>query len=124
MKLASRTMGLQERAYYGMIEFRSAIQDYVPNSSIRTAGKNYLNALGICLKTSKEGYSHEMLFAAHLCAKISAFMRAGHFFADAAEQFKSEPRLARKTFELAIQYYEQSGERRAARKLRAASRKD
>jgi hypothetical protein len=111
-------MGLQERAYYAMIEFRSAIQDYVPSSTIRKNAKNYLNALSICLKAGKEGYSHEMLFAAHLCVKTGAFNKAGQLFADAAEQLENEPRLAREAFELACKCYERLGNRRTAAKLR------
>jgi tetratricopeptide (TPR) repeat protein len=122
MKLPSKIMGASERAYYGMIEFHSAVQDYAPSLAMRRAAKSYLDALRVCLRAGKEGYSHEMLFAAHLCAKIRDFTRAAQFFADTAEQFKKEkvPKLARETTEWAAKYYERSSNARAARKLRAA----
>jgi tetratricopeptide (TPR) repeat protein len=122
VKLPTKIMGVQERAYYGMVEFRSALQDYAPNSSMRRAAKSYLNSLTICLRTSKEGYSHEMLFAAHLYAKIREFKRAADFFADTAEEFKKEKevKLANETYELAAKYYVRSGNSRFARRKAAA----
>ncbi len=122
MRLPGRLMGPSERAYYSMVEFRCAIQDYAPSMAMRRAARSYLNALGICLRAGKEGYSHEMLFAAHLCAKIRDFTRAAQFFADTAEQFKKEklPKLAKDATELASKYYERSGNFRTARKLRNA----
>jgi len=122
MKLPGEIMGASERAYYGMVEFRSAVQDYAPNLAMRRAAKGYLDALSVCLRAGKEGYSHEMLFAAHLCVKIRDFTRAARFFADTAEQFKKEKvaKLARETTELAAKYYERSGNARAVRNLRTA----
>ncbi len=119
MKLPNKIMGASERAYYGMVEFRSAIQDYAPRLAMRNAARGYLNALSICLGAGKEGYSHEMLFAAHLCTRIRDFNRAAQFFADTAEQFKKEkmPKLAREANEWAAKYYERSGNFRTARKL-------
>jgi len=121
MRLPTRVMGQQERAYYGLIEFRSAVQDYTPDASMRKAAKNYMRALSLCLKAGKEGYSHEMLFAGHLSSKIKDFKRAAEFFADAAEQLKNEPKLARGSCELAARYYERSGNHLAAAKLRPLS---
>jgi tetratricopeptide (TPR) repeat protein len=122
MKLPGRLMGASERAYYGMVEFHCAIQDYAPSLAMRKAAKGYLDALSVCLRTGKEGYSHEMLFAAHLCVKIRDFTRAGQFFADAAEEFKKEKvlKLAKDAKELATKYYERSGNSRTASKLRTA----
>ena len=122
MKLPGKLMGASERAYYGMVEFRCAIQDYAPSLAMRRAAKGYLDALSVCLRTGKEGYSHEMLFAAYLCVRIRDFTRAAQFFADAAEQFKKEKilKLARDAKELAAKYYERLGNSRAARNLRTA----
>ena len=122
MKLPGKLMGASERAYYGMVEFRCAIQDYAPSLAMRRAAQGYLDALSVCLRTGKEGYSHEMLFAAYLCVRIRDFTRAAQFFADAAEQFKKEKilKLARDAKELAAKYYERLGNSRAARNLRTA----
>jgi hypothetical protein len=124
LKLQSRLMGPQERAYYAMVEFRSAIQDYAHTPSMRSAAYSYLKALEICLKAGKEGYSHEMLFAASLCAKIHAFKKAAGFFAETAAEFEKEKQrgLARESYLLGAPYYEKSGNARLARELRAAAR--
>lgn len=84
MRLPARVMGREERAYYGMVEFRNAIQNYAPALlSRRKVVDRYLSALRVCLKGGKEGYSHEMLFAAHLCVKIHEFRQAADFFTEA-----------------------------------------
>lgn len=108
MRLSSKLMGTSERAYYAMIEFRCAIQDYAPRLAMRRTARGYLKALNICLKAGKEGYSHEMLFAAHLCVCIRDFKRATKFFADTAEQFEKERllELAKEANYLAAKYYE------------------
>ena len=71
----------------------------------------YLKALQLCLKSGKEGYSHEMLFAASLCAKVHEFKRAAEFFADTAIQLEKEKQrsLAYESYLLAAQYYKKSG---------------
>jgi tetratricopeptide (TPR) repeat protein len=122
LKVPSRLMGPQERAYYAMVEFRGAIQDYAPNPSLRAA-HNYLRALQVCLKAGKEGYSHEMLFAANLCAKIHEFKRAAELFDDAATLFEKEKQggLAHESYLLGAEYYEKSGNARLGRKLRATA---
>lgn len=123
MKVPSRLMGPQERAYYAMVEFRSAIQDYAPNPSMRSAAHSYLKAIRVCLKAGKEGYSHEILFAASLCAKIHEFKKAAEFFADTAAQFEREKQegLAHESYLLGARYYEKSGNARLARELRATA---
>ena len=123
MKLAPAMMGRQERAYYAMVEFRAAVQDYVPNLSRRSAVRSYLKMLAICLETGKEGYSHEMLFAAHLCAQIHAYRKASVFFADTAMQLHKEGQgaLARESYRLGVQYYGKSRSANLTRKLRAAA---
>jgi len=123
MKLPTAVMGRQERAYYAMGEFRAAIQDYTPYLSGRSAVRSYLKALAICLEPGKEGYSHEMLFAAHLCAKTHAYGRAARFFTDTALQFQKERQevLARESYRLAVEYCKKAGEAELARKLRAAA---
>jgi tetratricopeptide (TPR) repeat protein len=119
MKLPGKLMGASERAYYAMVEFHSAIQDYAHSLAMRGAARRYLNALDVCLRAGKEGYSHEMLFAAHLCAKIRDFTRAAHFFSDTAEQFKKEklPKLARDATESAARYYERARKAKSALRL-------
>ena len=123
MKLPAALMGRQERAYYAMGEFRAAIQDHTPHLSKHNAVRSYLKALAICLEQGKEGYSHEMLFAAHLCAKTHAYGRAARFFTDTALQFQKERQeaMARESYRLAAQYCEKAGEVKLARKLRAAA---
>ncbi len=100
MALPTRVMGTQERAYYAVLEFRSAIQDYKLVPSTRRATKSYLKALGVCLERGKEGYSHEMLFAGLLCAKLKMPQRAAAFFIDCAQQFSRESKN-----ELAVEMY-------------------
>lgn len=90
MSLPTRVMGAQERAYYALVEFRSAVQDYSSSRLMRRAAKCYLKALSACLRGGKEGYSHEMLFAGHLCAKLKMPQRAASFFTDSAQQFSRE----------------------------------
>jgi tetratricopeptide (TPR) repeat protein len=123
MKLPTAVMGKSERAYYGMVEFRAAIQDYAPNLARRTAVQSYLKALAICLKPGKEGYSHEMLFAAHLCAKLREFKTAAAYFEDTAKQFETEKQvdLAKETYALAAQFYDKAGSAGLARRLHAKS---
>ena len=89
-KLPNRLMGSQERAYYALVEFRSAVQDYRTVGGMRRAALAYLRALDTCLRTSKEGYSHEMLFAGFLSKKLGLRTKAVDFFKDAAEQFERE----------------------------------
>ena len=123
LKLPAKLMTPQERAYYAMVEFRAALQDYAPDLSRRGAVQSYLKTLATCLKPGKEGYSHEMLFAANLCAKTHAYRRAAIFFADTALQFQKERQesLARESYRLAVRYCEKSGDAKLARKLRAAA---
>ena len=107
VQLPGRIMGRQERAYYEMVEFRNAIQNYAPALlSRRKVVDKYLSTLGVCLKGGKEGYSHEMLLAAHLCAKIHEFKKASDFFAQAASQFKDEgqDKLARESHLSALRF--------------------
>ena len=106
-----------------MVEYRYAIQDYTPSSLLRKPARSYLKALAACLKAGKEGYSHEMLFAAHLYVKLHEFKRAAEYFTDTAKQFEKEKQtsLANESYLLASQCYEKSGNSRLARKLIAAS---
>ena len=122
LKVPAGIMGPQERAYYAMLEFRGAVQDLAPDASMPSAAYGYLKTLKVCLKTGKDGYSHEMLFAAHLCAKIHEFRQAAEFFAETATQFEKEGQgaLAKESRILEAQYYERSGDGRLIRKLRAA----
>jgi hypothetical protein len=123
LKLSNRVMGSQERAYYALVEFRSAVQDYKSGASLLRAARSYLKALKICLKTSKEGYSHEMLFAGHLSAKMGLLKTAASFFADSAKQLEQERKLnlAREMYQLAADYSDKAGDRRSANKLRSAA---
>jgi tetratricopeptide (TPR) repeat protein len=122
LKVPNRLMGAQERAYYAMLEFRGAVQDLAPDVSMRRAADSYLKALKMCLNAGKEGYSHEMLFAAHLCVKIHEFKDAAGFFAESAAQFEKEGQteLAEESHLLEGQYFERSGAGRLTGKLRAA----
>jgi tetratricopeptide (TPR) repeat protein len=121
MKLPARVMGRQERAYYAAVEFHAAIQDYAPKLARHGEVQSYLRALGVCLEAGKEGYSHEMLFAAHLCAKIHVFRQAAVFFTDCAVRFQKEGQsvLARECYRLGAQCYERSRKPKLAEKLRA-----
>ena len=103
MKLPNRVMGKQERAYYALVEYRGAVQDYMRGQLMRRAAKRYLNALSICLKGGKEGYSHEMLFAGYLAGKIGLPKKAASFFKESAKQFEHEAKLelSRETYTLA-----------------------
>ena len=125
LQVSSKSMGLQERAYYAMVEYRSAVQDYAPNLSGRSVARAYLRALAVCLKGGYEGYSHEMLFAGHLCAKIHEFKKAAQFFAETAEMFSKnkEERLARESYSLAAKYFMRCGDLTAARRCWAAGAK-
>jgi tetratricopeptide (TPR) repeat protein len=122
LKVPSKLMAAQERAYYAMLEFRGAVQDWAPDASRRSAADRYLKTFKMCLSSGKEGYSHEMLFAAHLCAKLHHFKQAAEFFAETATQFEKEGQaaLAKESHLLEAQYYERSGDGRLVRKLRAA----
>ncbi len=53
MQLPSRVMGTQEKAYYALVEFRSALQDYVSGTSMRRAAKLYLNSLRSALRQGR-----------------------------------------------------------------------
>jgi hypothetical protein len=122
--LSSSAMGKQDRAYYGMVEFRAAIQDYAPNLLGRRVVERYLKMLAICTKPGKEGYSHEMLFAAHLCAKMRWLKKAASLFGDTAVQFRKEKQhvLARQSYQLSMHYFEMSGNLKMARRQRAAAK--
>ncbi len=123
MQLPSAVMGKEDRAYYGLMEFRAAIQNYAPNLSGRGVVDSYMIALDICLKPGKEGYSHEMLFAAHLYAKMRQLRKAAVFFAETGAQFQKERQhaLARQSYQLGAQYFERTGNARVALKLRGAA---
>ncbi len=103
MKLPTSVMGAQERAYYALIEFRGAVQDYSSGESMRRAAHAYLKTLNTCLTAGKEGYSHEMLFAGHLSIKMDQLRKAAGFFNDSAKQFEEERKrkLAREMHRLA-----------------------
>jgi tetratricopeptide (TPR) repeat protein len=100
-RLPTRVMRSQERTYYALVEFRSAIQDYKNTKGMRRVTNAYLKALDTCLKASKEGYSHEMLFAALLAKKLGLRKKAAGFFKDAAKQFERDGKstLARELHE-------------------------
>jgi hypothetical protein len=117
-------MGPQEKAFYALVEFRSALQDYKSGTSMQRAAKRYLAVLGICLKAGKEGYTHEMLFAGHLSARLGHLRKAAGFFMDSAKQFEQEAKLklARETYELAATCLQEIGDDRMAKKVRAAAR--
>ncbi len=106
LKLSGRMMGEPERAYYALLEFRSALQDYGSGKRMRRAAARYLHSLTTCLKHSKEGYSHEMLFAGFLSAKLGSHKQAGRFFRDSSKQFEQnrDAELAREIRELALKY--------------------
>ena len=121
LKIPSRIMGEPERAYYVLLEFRSALQDYGSGKGMRRAAARYLTALTTCLKHGKEGYSHEMLFAGFLSAKLGSHKRAGGFFMDSAEQFKQgkDTELAREIYTLASKHFQRAGIRGDAVKAHA-----
>jgi tetratricopeptide (TPR) repeat protein len=123
LRVPNSVMGAQERAYYALVEFRDALQNYKSGALMRRAAQRYLKALGICLKAGKEGYSHEMLFAGHLSAKLGSAKRAAAFFADSAMQFEQEKKrkLAREMYELAAVYYAKSGILGFAKKMQTAA---
>jgi tetratricopeptide (TPR) repeat protein len=106
LSVPARVMGAEEKAYYALIEYRSALQDYVSGPRMLKAAKSYLKALDTCLKGGKEGYSHEMLFAGHLSAKVGLFRKAAGFFQESAKQFEQESKLtlAREMRKLAESY--------------------
>jgi len=117
-------MGAQEKTFYALVEFRSALQDYRSGTMMRRAAKRYLTALEICLKAGKEGYSHEMLFAGYLSAKIGLLKKAATLFMDSAKQFEQEkPNLAREMYELAASCFEKVGKKRTAKRVRTAAAK-
>lgn len=93
-KLPRQVMGSQEKAYYALVEFRTAIQDYRTIRGMRRATGAYLKALDTCLRASKEGYSHEMLFAGFLAKKLGLRKKAAGFLEDAAEQFERDGKLS------------------------------
>ncbi len=106
LKISGRVMGEPERAYYALLEFRSALQDYGSGKRMPRAAARYLHSLTTCLKYSKEGYSHEMLFAGFLSAKLGSHKQAGRFFRDSSKQFEQnrDTELAREIRELALKY--------------------
>lgn len=103
MKLPTSVMGAQERAYYALIEFRGAVQDYSSGESMRRAAHAYLKTLNTYLTGGKESYSHEMLLAGHLSSKMGQLRKVAGFFNDSAKQFEQErkPKLAREMHRLA-----------------------
>lgn len=117
LKLPPRVMGPQERAYYALVEYRAAVQDYARRPQMRRAGLRYLGALENCLKTSKEGYSHEMIFAGFPSARIGLWRKAAGFFAESAAQLQKESEfsLAREMFETAEFYLRKLGSLKAAK---------
>jgi tetratricopeptide (TPR) repeat protein len=123
LKLSNRIMGAQERAYYALIEYRAALQNYMSGASMRRAAQQYLRALNTCLEAGKEGYSHEMLFAGHLSARLGQLKRAAEFFMDSAKQFEQESKvkLAREMYELASTYFQRIGNTNTAKKVRTAA---
>ena len=122
MKLPISLMSRQERAYCALGEFHAAIQDHAPKLSRRSAVQSYLKVLAHCLKAGKGGYSHEMFFAARLCAKTGMYVEAAVFFTDTALQFQKERQsaLAHQSYSLAVEYSEKSRNANVALKLRAA----
>ena len=65
-----------------------------------------MGALETCLKASKEGYSHEMIFAGFLSARMGLWSKAAGLFAESAAQLQKESEfaLAREMFETAEFY--------------------
>ena len=116
LNISNRIMGEPERAYYALLEFRSSLQDYGSGKRMRRAAARYLAALATCLKHSKEGYSHEMLFAGFLSAKLGSHKRAGRFFMDSAKQFEQgkDTALTREIYALASKQFQRAGARRDA----------
>ncbi len=123
MRLPARVMGAQERAYYALVEFRGALQDFMSGAPMRRAAIRYLKALETCLKGGKEGYSHEMLFAGHLSAKIGFRRKAAGFFMDCGKQFEREAKLklAHEMYDLSAHYFEKAGDLKMAQNSRAAA---
>ncbi len=121
LKISNRTMGEPERAYYALLEFRSALQDYGSGKGMPRAAARYLTALTTCLEHGKEGYSHEMLFAGFLSSKLGSDKRAGRFFMDSAKQFEQgkDTELAREIYSLALKHFQRAGARRDAVKAHA-----
>ena len=121
LRISNRTMGEPERAYYALLEFRSALQDYGSGKEMQRAAARYLTALTTCLKHGKEGYSHEMLFAGFLSANLGSHKRAGRFLMDSAEQFKQgrDTELAREIYTIASKHFRRAGIRRDAVKAHA-----
>ncbi len=121
LKISNRMMGEPERAYYALLEFRSALQDYGSGKGMQRAAARYLTALITCLKHGKQGYSHEMLFAGFLSAKLGSHKRAGRFFVDSAKQFEQgkDPALAREIYEFASKHFQRAGAHRDAVKAHA-----
>ncbi len=103
LKVSNRIMREPERAYYALVEFRSALQDYGSGKRMRQTAARYLAALATCLKHGEEGYSHEILFAGFLSAKLGAHEQAGRFFTHAAKQLE-EAELSKEAYELASQH--------------------
>lgn len=123
LRVPTRVMGAQERAHYALVEYRGALQDYMSGAAMRRAAQRYLNALNMCLKAGKEGYSHEMLFAGHLSAKLGFLKKAAEFFMDSAEQFEQEAKLklAREMYELAALCFQKVGERKTTKRVRVTA---
>jgi tetratricopeptide (TPR) repeat protein len=125
LRLPSKVMELQERAYYALVEFRHALQEYMPGPSMRRAAQRHIKALEVCLKGGKEGYSHEMLFAGYLAAKLGMLRKSANFFLDSAKQFEQETKLklAREMYEMAAFSFEKMGDNETARAVRSAAAK-
>jgi tetratricopeptide (TPR) repeat protein len=107
LKVSNRMMAEPERAYYALLEFRSALQDYGSGKNFRRTATRYLAALEKCLKHGDEGYSHEMLFAGFLSAKLGANSKAARFFTKASKQPK-EARLSNEVNELARKHFKKA----------------
>lgn len=118
IRTPNRIMGEPERAYYALLEFRSALQDYGSGKKMRQAAARYLAALAACLKHGGEGYSHETLFAGFLCSKLGAQRRAGRFFASAGKYLQEED-LSKEAYALASQHFLLGRDRRSAARARA-----
>jgi tetratricopeptide (TPR) repeat protein len=125
MRLPSKVMGTQERAYYALVEFRSALQEYMAGPAMKRAGQRSVKALDTCLKGGKEGYSHEMLIAGYLSAKLGMLKKSATFFTDSAKQFEREAKLklAREMYEMPAFSFDKAGDHKTATTVRRTAGK-
>lgn len=133
LEVAEEVMPKGEREYYALLELRSAIQDaHGKPAAMRKAALLYRRLFAGIWEESKEGYSHEAIFAGLLHAKFREYGSGGRLLFQAGQVLEQsgEVQLAKQCFERAAIFFQRSGQKeeaagmaRRARALLAAPRR-